>query len=74
MGYDKQSFLAGITVGTQLKGWACYPSELLSRIEWKAMRLRTPPTTVAEFIAAPSPALVLPGLDFILVTSFSEVT
>lgn len=74
MEYDKNSFLAGLSVGTQLKGWACYPSELLSRISWNALILRGRSTDPASFAAAFNTAFQVKAADFIVVTSFSEVT
>lgn len=49
MAYDKESLLAGISIGTQLKGWASYPSEILSRYGFRSTRLwPNPPMHLAS--------------------------
>lgn len=47
MGYDKKSFLAGLSAGTQLKGWASYPSEASSKYSTDAPKRRPNPPLLA---------------------------
>ena len=42
MGYDKKSFLAGLSAGTQLRGWASYQSES-SRYSMDAPKIQPNP-------------------------------
>lgn len=76
MAYDKKSFLAGLSAGTQLRGWASYPSDVLSRYSIDATRvLPSPPVIPATaFLCAEVTAVaVLPSPPLIEVFSFLEV-
>ena len=77
MSYDKKSFLAGLSAGTQLKGWASYPSEALSQHSIDAPKIRPyPPLLAVEGdirngnYTAP---MALPYPPLIEVFSFTEV-
>ena len=76
MPYDKQSFLAGVSVGSQLRGWAAYPaSELAQRISLKTIRLRTCPIFTADMstvVEYNTRTLNTPGI--ILVQTFEEAS
>jgi hypothetical protein len=78
MGYDKKSFLAGLSAGTQLKGWSSYPSEAAYNkySTYAPKRLPNPPLLVvngdirSENYSAPKR---LPNPPLIEVFSFLEV-
>lgn len=73
MKYDKKSFLAGITVGTQLKGWATGPGATLVPHNFRNVVMLKPPQSVlvtftrAEItnVMAILPPVVTPVTDFI---------
>lgn len=77
MGYDKKSFLAGLSAGTQLRGWASSPSGASPGYSMDApKRLPNPPLLVvsgdilSENYNAPKR---LPNPPLIEVFSFLEV-
>ena len=77
MGYDKKSFLAGLSAGTQLKGWASYPSGASHQYSIDApKRYPDPPLLVVNGdilngnYTAP---MALPYPPLIEVFSFTEV-
>lgn len=77
MTYDKTSFLAGVSVGAQLKGWSGYPSETLRQMSMTARRMLTPPPSIAVSfrVSESSPIaarFVLPPPPHIVVENFEE--
>ena len=73
MAYDKKSFLAGISVGTQLKGWATGPGATLVPHNFRNVVMLKPPQSMlvtfmrAEItsITAILPPEIMPVTDFI---------
>ena len=78
MGYDKKSFLAGLSAGTQLKGWATRPADAsggLQNISLKTIKLRTPPILPANLsVAQGYSACTLNTPGVILIQTFEEVS
>lgn len=76
MCYDKKSFLAGLSAGTQLKGWASYHSEASSKYSIDAPRRHpNPPLLVVNNVSSgnyPAPKRQ-PNPPLIEVFSFLEV-
>lgn len=81
MAYDKKSFLTGLSVGSQLKGWASVggsggnANELLDMLSLKPITLKAASLIeVDNVVVAVGSPVVLVAASIILVTSFSEVS
>ena len=80
MKHDKKSFLAGLSVGVSLRGWAAYDSgrAIIDSISIKTVRMpKIPPIVPVSAVAAgiPGGAVTIPQVPVpVFVYSFEEVT
>ena len=70
MAYDKKSFLAGISVGTQLKGWATGPGATLVPHNFRnVVMLKLPQSVLTTFTRAE-----ITSITAILIPEITPVT